>query len=58
MNMTMISMNFSDLPRSPDLNPVDHLWDVVERERASGESSDVMGCNGVNMDQNLKGRFP
>ncbi len=48
-------------PQSPDLNPIEHLWDVVEREI---HIMDVQPTNlqqlrdDVNMDQNLWGMFP
>ncbi len=43
-------------PQSPDLNPTEHLWDVVEREI---HIMDVQPTNlqQVNMDQNLWGMF-
>ncbi len=30
LNMTMSSLHFTS--QSPDLNPVEHIWDVVEWE--------------------------
>ena len=32
MNMTKCSVFFSGLPHSPDLNPIEHFWDVLEQE--------------------------
>ncbi len=45
----------------PDLNPTEHLWDVVEREI---RIMDLQLTNlqqlrdAVNMDQNIRGMFP
>ncbi len=49
-------------PQSPDLNPIEYLWDVVEREirimNAADKSAATAWCYHVNMDQNLWGMFP
>lgn len=33
MNMTVSAVTFSFLPRQPDLDTEQHLWDVAERQR-------------------------
>ncbi len=50
-------------PQSSDLNPIEHLWDVVEREIRimdvqADKSAATAWCYHVNMDQNLWGMFP
>ncbi len=49
-------------PQSPDLNPIEHLWDVVEREihimDVQTTNLQQLWCYHVNMDQNLWGMFP
>jgi len=49
-------------PQSPDLNPIEHLWDVVEQQI---HIMDVQPTNLqplhdaiVNMNPNLRGMFP
>jgi len=32
LNMTMSSLYYNCPPQSVDLNPIEHIWDVVERE--------------------------
>jgi len=32
LNMTMSSLYYNCPPQSPDLNPIEYLWDVVEQE--------------------------
>lgn len=32
VNMTRHSVYFSNLHKSTDLNPIEHLWDVLEKE--------------------------
>ncbi len=49
--------------QSPALNPIEHLWDVVEREIRimdvqPDKSAATAWCYHVNMDQNLWGMFP
>ncbi len=45
-------------PQSPDLNPIEHLWDVVEREIRSRKICSKLWCYHVIMDQHLGGMFP
>ncbi len=50
-------------PQSPDLNPIEQLWDVVEREIhimdvQPTNLQQLQWCYHVNMDQNLWGMFP
>ncbi len=50
-------------PQSPDLNPIEQLWDVVEREIHIMDEQPTnrvatAWCYHVNMDQNIWGMFP
>ncbi len=50
-------------PQSPDLNPIEHHWDGVEREIhiidvQPDKSAATAWCYHVNMDQNLWGMLP
>ncbi len=63
LNMTMSSLYSNGLHSPPDLNPIEHLWDVVEREIL------IMDVQPTNLqqlcdaimsiwNQNLRGMFP
>ncbi len=49
-------------PQSPDLNPIEHIWDVAEQEICIMDVQQTnlqQLCDAiVNMDQNLWGMFP
>ena len=52
MNMTARVLQW---PQSPDLILTEHLWEGVRTWMC--KSAEIMWCNHINVDQNLKGNF-
>ncbi len=55
LKLDSVLSQFKWPPEPPDLNPIEHLWDVVEQEIhiMDEQPTNLQQMHDVNMDQNL-----